>query len=87
MGLRLTYAPVAYLNIKEDGKETLKQAFSQHKFEGGLHFDLHHERTLGLGLDGITKYSLCPEKTYLPEEEEWEIEGTFYLGAMYWLER
>jgi hypothetical protein len=87
MGLRLTYAPVAYLNHKVEEEQAQKQAFSQHLFEGGLHIDLHLERTLGLGLDVYTKYNLYPEKSILPEEEDWEIEGNFWLGATYNLER
>jgi len=87
LGLRLTYAPVLYTNIKEEEEEAQKQFIPEHKFEGGLHIDFHIERTLGMGLNGYTNYYLYPEKSVLTEEENWGIEGNFSLGATYWLER
>ena len=83
LGLRITYAPVAWLNQRTEEGSVKNQAFSNHLFEGGGHIDLHLERTLGMGTDIYTKYNLYPRHTYLEQEEDWEMEGTFYLGMTY----
>jgi hypothetical protein len=48
---------------------------------------MHIERTLGLALNGITTYNLYRKNTFLEKAENWDIEGDFYFGTTYWLDR
>jgi len=82
LGLRLTYAPVIFANRGGDWN-----FFPQHKFEGGLHIDMIIDLTAGLALNGITTYYINSKKTYLEREKNWEIEGDFYFGTTYKLNR
>jgi len=82
LGLRLTYAPVIFAT--QGGEWNF---FPQHKFEGGLHFDMIIEQTAGMALNGETTYYLNSKKTFLEEENNWDIEGDFYFGATYDLRR
>lgn len=82
LGLRLTYAPVIFAT-----KGGNWDYFPQHKFEGGLHFDMLIDLSVGLALNGVTTYYLNSKKTFLKEEINWGIEGDFYLGATYALDR
>jgi len=82
LGLRLTYAPVIFANAGGNWN-----FFPQHKFEGGLHFDMLIDLTAGLALNGITTYYLNSKKTFLKEEKNWGIEGDFYFGTTYLLNR
>ncbi len=83
VGIRLTYAPVIFATTGKDNWNF----FPQHKFEGGLHFDMHIERTLGLAINANTSYYINSKKSFLEEVENWEIEGDFYMGATYFLDR
>ncbi|NOX86534.1 MAG: hypothetical protein GXO86_11335 [Chlorobi bacterium] len=87
VGLRLTYAPVIFATSKSGGGKADWNFFPQHKFEGGLHFDMHIERTLGLAINGITSYYLNRKNTFLEKVKNWEIEGDFYFGTTYYLDR
>ncbi len=82
LGLRLTYAPVIFATKGGDWN-----FFPQHKFEGGLHFDMIIDLTVGLALNGITTYYLNSKKTFLEEQKNWDIEGDFYFGTTYLLNR
>lgn len=82
LGLRLTYAPVIFATKGGDW-----EFFKQHKFEGGLHIDMIIDLTAGLALNGVTTYYLNSKKTFLQQEKNWGIEGDFYLGATYALDR
>jgi len=82
LGIRLTYAPVIFAT--RDGAIDL---FPQHKFEGGLHMDMLVDLTAGMALNGVTTYYLNSKKTFLKEEENWGVEGDFYFGATYLLNR
>ena len=82
LGLRLTYAPVIFATRGGDW-----DFFPQHKFEGGLHFDMIIDLTAGLALNGATTYYLNSKKTFLEEEKNWDIEGDFYFGTTYLLNR
>ena len=82
LGLRLTYAPVIFATKGGDW-----DFIPQHKFEGGLHFDMLIDLSAGLALNGITSYYLNSKKTFLQEEKKWGIEGDFYFGATYALDR
>lgn len=82
LGLRLTYAPVIFAT-----KGGNWDYFPQHKFEGGLHFDMLIDLSVGLALNGVTTYYLNSKNTFLKEEINWGIEGDFYLGATYALDR
>lgn len=82
LGLRLTYAPVIFATRGGDW-----EFFSQHKFEGGLHIDMIVDLTAGMALNGITTYYLNSNKTFLEDEKNWNIEGDFYFGTTYLLNR
>lgn len=82
LGLRLTYAPVIFATKGGDWN-----FFPQHKFEGGIHFDMIIDLTVGLALNGITSYYINSKKTFLKEEKNWGIEGDFYFGTTYALDR
>lgn len=82
LGLRLTYAPVIFATRGGDW-----EFFTQHKFEGGLHIDMIADLSLGMALNGVTTYYLNSKKTFLEEVENWEIEGDFYFGTTYALNR
>lgn len=82
LGLRLTYAPVIFATKSGDWN-----FFPQHKFEGGLHVDMLIDLTVGMALNGVTTYYLNSKKTFLEEEKNWGIEGDFYFGTTYLLNR
>lgn len=82
IGLRITYAPVIFAT--QSGEWNF---FGQHKFEGGIHFDMHTQRTLGLALNPVTTYFVNGKNTFLEKPEPWKIEGDFYFGATYKLNR
>ncbi len=82
LGLRLTYAPVIFAT--QGGEWNF---FPQHKFEGGLHLDMIVDLSVGMALNGITTYYLNSKKTFLREEKNWGIEGDFYFGTTYSLDR
>jgi len=82
LGLRLTYAPVIFATKGGDWN-----FFPQHNFEGGLHFDMIIDLSAGLALNGVTTYYLNSKKTFLEEEKNWDIEGDFYFGTTYLLNR
>jgi len=82
VGLRITYAPVIFAT--QSGEWNF---FGQHKFEGGIHFDMHIERTLGLALNPVTTYYLNGKNTFLEKPKPWEVEGDFYFGTTYKLDR
>jgi hypothetical protein len=78
---------VLFATSKGQGGKATWNAFPEHRFEGGIHFDMHIERTLGLALNGITTYNLYRKDTFLEKAENWDIEGDFYFGTTYWLDR
>lgn len=82
LGLRITYAPVIFATKAGDW-----EFFTQHKFEGGLHIDMIVDLSVGMALNGITTYYLNSKKTFLQEEKNWGIEGDFYFGTTYQLNR
>lgn len=82
LGLRLTYAPVIFAIKGENWN-----FFTQHKFEGGLHLDMLIDLSIGMALNGVTTYYLNSKKTFLNEEKNWGIEGDFYFGSTYALNR
>jgi len=82
LGLRLTYAPVIFATQGGDWN-----FFPQHKFEGGLHFDMLIDLTAGMALNGVTTYYINSKKTFLQEQKNWDIEGDFYFGTTYQLNR
>lgn len=82
LGLRLTYAPVIFATKGSDW-----DFFPQHKFEGGLHFDMLVDLSAGIALNSVTTYYINSKKTFLQEEKQWGIEGDFYFGATYKLNR
>jgi hypothetical protein len=86
-GLRVTYAPVIVASSKEGGADARIQAFPVHKFELGAHLDLHLERTLGLGLNVFSTYSLLPKNSILDDNRSMDLEGNLYMGATYHLKR
>jgi hypothetical protein len=82
IGLRITYAPVIFAT--QSGQWNF---FGQHKFEGGIHFDIHIERTLGMALNPVTTYYLNGKNTFLEKPKPWKVEGDFYFGTTYKLDR
>lgn len=82
LGIQLTYAPVIFAT--RGGEWNF---FPQHKFEGGLHIDMLVDLSVGMALNGVTTYYLNSKKTFLQEEKNWGIEGDFYFGTTYSLNR
>jgi len=82
LGLRLTYAPVIFATQGGDWN-----FFPQHKFEGGLHFDMLVDLSVGMAINGVTTYYINSKKTFLQEQRNWDIEGDFYFGTTYLLNR
>ena len=85
--LRITYAPVIFARVKggETGAKT--QALAAHTLELGGHLDLHLERAMGLGLNGLLYKSFMGKTSILPKVTNWRGEGDFYLGSTYRLSR
>jgi hypothetical protein len=86
-GIRITYAPVLFANVKNGDAEGVTRAFSAHKFEGGLHFDLHTKRTPFITLNTFVSRSLYAKKSILDKDDTWTINGDFYFGTYYLIQR
>lgn len=89
VGLNLTYAPVIFAVSHSGDEEPVWNYLPQHKFEGGLHYDmLIDKRTLGISLNALTSYYLnTKNNTFLKVEEQWKKEGNLYFGPTYMLFR
>lgn len=87
VGLRLTYAPVIFATAQTGKNKADWNFFPQHKFEGGLHLDMIIDLSLGMAWNGYTSYYLNDKKTFLQKEKNWGIDGDFYFGTTYQLNR
>ncbi len=89
IGLNLTYVPVIFAISQSGEEEGIWNYFPQHKFEGGVHYDmLIDERTIGISLNGLTSYYInTKNNTFLEEENQWDKEGNFYFGPTFLLRR
>ncbi len=73
-GVRLSYKPLLW----SENWDPTKQA--RHTIQAGIHFDSHHERTLGLSFNPT--YNI-----HLDSEEEDNVEADVYVGQAYFLGR
>ncbi|HEY9114532.1 MAG TPA: hypothetical protein VIN10_07505 [Bacteroidales bacterium] len=87
IGLQLTYAPVIFATSQSGESKANWDFFPQHRFEGGLHFDMLTGRTAGIAINTVTSYYLNSKETFLQEEKPWQVEGIFYFGTTYALNR
>ena len=83
IGARLTYAPVIYA----ENSAGESQFLPIHRIEVGGHFDLHFERTIGLGVNAITAKEFGGSNSIIPTAKDWQWEGDLYLGTTYRLGR
>jgi hypothetical protein len=87
IGLQLTYAPVIFATSQSGESSANWDFFPQHRFEGGIHFDMLAGRTAGIAINTVTSYYLNSKSTFLEEEKPWQVEGVFYFGTTYALDR
>ena len=83
IGARVTYAPVIYA----ENSAGESQFLPIHRLEIGGHFDLHFERTIGLGVNGITAKEFGGSNSIIPTAKDWQWEGDLYIGTTYRLGR
>jgi hypothetical protein len=72
-GIRLSYVPIIWSKNQDDNT-------AKHSILAGIHFDSHHERTLGLSFNPAYNINLGS-----PENNTFE--GDFYFGQAYFLGR
>ncbi|MEM8887547.1 MAG: hypothetical protein AAGD28_06135 [Bacteroidota bacterium] len=83
IGARVTYAPVIYA----ENSSGESQFLPIHRLEVGGHFDLHFERTIGLGINAITAKEFTGSNSFIPKAKDWQWEGDLYIGTTYRLGR